>query len=46
MRQKPKPITFTIGEPLLQDRKKSGNEETVRFEIEGAGDIVTSFVRK
>lgn len=46
MDKKAKPITFTIDDGLFNPTQKRGNEETVRFEIEGGGDIVTSFVRK
>ena len=44
MQQKPKPITFRI----MDDDNYGGNqgEGTVRFEIEGGGELVTSYVRK
>ena len=44
--QKPKPITFRILEDDHQDKIKSRVQGNVRFEIEGGGEVLTSFVRK
>lgn len=44
MKQRPKPITFTIETDNSKNPKQ--HEESVKFEIEGAGEVVTSFVRK
>jgi hypothetical protein len=45
MDTKAKPITFMI-EQGLEVESLPGQLETVKFEIEGGGGIVTSFVRK
>jgi len=45
MNKKPKLITFTIEESIIGDNFY-GPTESVKFEIEGGGDIVTCFVRK
>lgn len=44
-KQKPKPITFRIMDDD-EDELKAQFQGSVRFEIEGGGDILTSFVRK
>ena len=43
--QKPKPITFRILEDDVDDFR-SQFQGKVRFEIEGGGEVLTSFVRK
>jgi hypothetical protein len=45
MNMKAKPITFRV-ENDVSGKKQKGHKETVKFEIEGGGDIVTSFIRK
>ena len=43
--QKAKPITFRIEEDFIGKREE-GKKETVKFEIEGGGELITSFKRK
>jgi hypothetical protein len=45
MDMKAKPITFRVVNDVFTSKRKE-QDETVKFEIEGGGDIVTSFVRK